>query len=268
MPLSNKTASILTEEQVQRYQRNILLKGFGPEGQQKLFQAGVLLVGSGGLGSPAAFYLTAAGLGRIGIIDNDQVSLSNLQRQILHATTDLGRYKVDSAADKLKALNPDLRLETHQVRFTGDIAGELIKKYDFVIDCTDNFQSRYIINQNCVRLNIPFVYGGVLAWAGQAMTVVPGQGPCFKCLFPAEPPPGTPTTSELGVLGTVPGIIGVIQAAEAIRFILGLGKLLVGRMLVYNALEAGFYEIPVGRDSSCQVCGREARPTNGGPEEK
>lgn len=254
--LTLKTAIRLTEEQERRYHRNILLQGVGPAGQQKLFQAGVLLVGAGGLGSPAAFYLAAAGVGRIGLIDDDTVSLSNLQRQILHATPDLGRLKVVSAAEKLKALNPDLQLETYQERFTEDTAEELIKKYDFVIDCTDNFLSRYIINKNCVKLNIPFVYGGVLAWAGQALTVVPGQGPCFRCVFPVEPPPGAPTTSELGVLGTVPGVIGVIQAAEAIRFILGLGELLVGRILTYNALEARFYEVPVERDVSCPECGR------------
>ena len=206
-------------------------------------------------GSPAAFYLAAAGVGRIGLVDNDTVSLSNLQRQILHATTDLDRFKVVSAAEKLNALNPEIRIETCQERFTEANAEELIRKYDFVIDCTDNFRSRYIINENCVKLKIPFVYGGVLAWSGQAFTIVPGRGPCFNCIFPAPPAPGSPTTAELGVLGMVPGVIGVIQAAEAVRFILGTGDLLVGRMLVYSALQAKFYEVPVERNAACPVCG-------------
>lgn len=245
----------LTEEQAVRYQRNVLLEGVGREGQEKLLRAGVLLVGAGGLGSPAAFYLAAAGVGRIGLVDNDTVSLSNLQRQILHATSDLDRFKVVSAAEKLNALNPEIMIETYQERFTEAVAEEIIKKYDFVIDCTDNFSSRYIINENSVKLKIPFVYGGVLAWSGQAFTVVPGRGPCFNCIFPAPPAPGYPTTAELGVLGTVPGVIGTIQAAEAVRYILGVGDLLVGRMLVYNALHAKFYEVPVERNAACLVCG-------------
>ncbi|MFX4261096.1 HesA/MoeB/ThiF family protein [Pelotomaculum propionicicum] len=248
--------NFLTEEQAVRYHRNILLEGVGRRGQEKLLSAGVLLVGAGGLGSPAAFYLAAAGVGRIGLIDNDTVSLSNLQRQILHTTPDLDHYKVVSAAEKLKALNPALNIEPYQERFTENLARELIEKYDFVIDCTDNYKSRYIINENCVRLNIPFVYGGVLAWSGQAFTVVPGRGPCFKCIFPVEPPPDAPTTTELGVLGAVPGVIGTIQAAEAVRFILGVGELLVGRMLVYSALQARFFEVPVERSTDCPVCGK------------
>jgi adenylyltransferase/sulfurtransferase len=248
----------LTEEQAVRYQRNVLLEGVGREGQEKLLRAGVLLVGAGGLGSPAAFYLAAAGVGRIGLVDNDTVSLSNLQRQILHATPDLDRFKVVSAAKKLNSLNPEIKIETFQERFTEANAEEIIKKYDFVIDCTDNFRSRHIINENCVKLNTPFVYGGVLAWSGQAFTVVPSRGPCFNCIFPAPPAPGSPTTAELGVLGTVPGVIGTIQAAEAIRCILGVGDLLVGRMLVYSALDAKFYEVPVERNAACPVCGSDS----------
>ncbi len=246
----------LTEEQEVRYKRNILLEGVGRRGQEKLLRAGVLLVGAGGLGSPAAFYLAAAGVGRIGLIDNDTVSLSNLQRQILHTTPDLDRFKVVSAAEKMNALNPELIIEPYQEKFNENLARELIEKYDFVIDCTDNFKSRYIINENCVNLNIPFTYGGVLAWSGQAFTVVPGRGPCFSCIFPVEPPPDAPTTTELGVLGAVPGVIGTIQAAEAVRFILGVGELLVGRMLVYSALQAQFFEVPVERRTDCPVCGK------------
>lgn len=246
----------LTEEQRQRYQRNILLAGVGPEGQEKLLRSSVLLVGTGGLGSPAAFYLAAAGVGRIGLIDGDTVSLSNLQRQILHTTADLGRAKVISAGEKLKALNPELRLETYQEVFNESVAEGLIKKYDFVIDCTDNFPSRFIINRACVRLKKPFVYGGVLAWAGQTFTVMPGEGPCFECIFREAPSADAPTTSEVGVLGAVPGVIGTIQAAEAIRFILGIGELLVGRILTYDALSASFYEVTVSRDGNCPACGQ------------
>jgi molybdopterin-synthase adenylyltransferase len=249
----------LTKDQAVRFQSNIQLEGVGIAGQIKLLRAGVLLVGAGGLGSPAALYLAAAGVGRIGLVDHDIVSLSNLQRQILHTTSDLDRFKVVSAAEKLGALNPDLIIETYQERLTEVIAEELIKKYDIVIDCTDNFSARYIINENCVKLKIPFVYGGVLAWSGQTFTVIPGLGPCFKCVFPVAPAPDSPTTAELGVLGTVPGVIGVIQAAEVLRFILGVGDLLVGRMLVYSALHAKFYEVPLARNTACPVCGSGMR---------
>jgi adenylyltransferase/sulfurtransferase len=245
----------LTGEQRLRYQRNILLPGVGAGGQEKLFRAGVLLVGAGGLGSPAAFYLAAAGVGRLGLIDGDTVSLSNLQRQILHATPDIGRPKVLSAAEKLKALNPDLQLETYREMFDENIAGDLVRNYDFVIDCTDNFKARYIINKTCVKLHKPFVYGGVLAWAGQAFTVIPGKGPCFRCVFRDEPPPEAPSASGAGIMGAVPGVIGTIQAAEAVRFILGAGELLVGRILTYDALSARFYEAPVERDRNCPECG-------------
>jgi molybdopterin/thiamine biosynthesis adenylyltransferase len=241
-------------EQDQRYKRNIQLAGIGTEGQEKLFRASVLLVGAGGLGSPAAFYLAAAGVGRIGLVDNDEVSLSNLQRQILHATPDLGRPKVVSAGEKLKALNPDLQLDLYQTAFRRDNAVNLVKNYDFIIDCTDNIPARHVINEACLKMNKPFVYGGVLAWAGQVFTVIPGKGPCFRCIFRETPSPDAPTTSEVGVLGAVPGVIGVLQAAEALRFILGTGELLVGRLLVYDALSAGFYEVPMQRDPLCPDC--------------
>lgn len=244
----------LKAEQEQRYKRNIQLTGVGTEGQEKLFRASVLQVGAGGLGSPVAFYLAAAGIGRIGLVDSDTVSLSNLQRQILHAMPDLGRPKVISAGEKLKALNPDLKLDIYQETFRRDSAADIIKNYDFIIDCTDNIPSRHIINEACLKMNKPFVYGGVLAWAGQAFTVVPGKGPCFRCIFRGEPPPDAPTTSEVGILGAVAGVIGVLQAAEALRFILGTGELLVGRILVYDALSARFCEVPVERDPACPEC--------------
>ncbi|HUW64132.1 MAG TPA: HesA/MoeB/ThiF family protein [Spirochaetia bacterium] len=244
----------LTEKQYRRYQRNILLPAVGTAGQEKLCRAGVLLVGAGGLGSPAAYYLAAAGVGRIGLIDGDTVSLSNLQRQILHSTPDLGRLKVLSAGEKLTALNPDLKLEVYPRLFDDDIAGAILEGYDFIVDCTDNFQARYTINKACVKLNKPFVYGGVLAWAGQAFTILPGKGPCFSCLFPEAPRPGAPTTADVGVLGAVPGVIGAIQAAEAVRFILGVGELLVGRILTYDCLSARFHEVLVERNMECPEC--------------
>jgi adenylyltransferase/sulfurtransferase len=243
----------------QRYKRNIQLAGVGIEGQEKLLRASVLLVGAGGLGSPAAFYLAAAGVGRIGLVDNDVVSLSNLQRQILHATPDLGRPKVVSAGEKLKAVNPDLQLDLYQAVFRRDSAADLVKNYDFIIDCTDSIPSRHVINEACLKMNKPSVYGGVLAWAGQVFTVVPGAGPCFRCVFRETPPADAPTTSEVGILGAVPGVVGVLQAAEALRFILGTGELLVGRILVYDALSATFCEVPVVRDPACPDCARQDR---------
>jgi molybdopterin/thiamine biosynthesis adenylyltransferase len=247
--------SSLTAEQQELYKRNILLKGVGVAGQEKLLKSGVLVVGAGGLGSPVAFYLVAAGVGRIGLIDADTVGLSNLQRQILHTMPDLGRPKVVSAAEKLKALNPNLVLDVYQKFFDESTAADLVPDYDIVIDCTDNFASRYVINEACIKAGKPFVYGGVLAWAGQMFTILPGRGPCFRCIFRNEPPANTPSTSELGILGAVPGVIGVLQASEAIRYLLGTGELLVGRMLIYDALSATFNEVALERDSDCPSCG-------------
>lgn len=245
----------LTAEQHELYKRNILLTGVGVAGQEKLLNSSVLLVGAGGLGSPVAFYLAAAGIGRIGLIDADTVGLSNLQRQILHTVPDLGRPKVISAAEKLKALNPDLILDLRQEFFDAGTAADLVPNYDIVIDCTDNFPARYAINEACIRAGKPFVYGGVLAWAGQMFTVVPGRGPCLRCIFRDDPPSSAPSTSELGILGAVPGVIGTLQASEAIRYILGTGELLVGRMLIYDALSATFCEVALERDSECPSCG-------------
>ncbi len=247
-----------TGEQQQRYLRSILLPGFGTGGQKKLLRSSVLLVGAGGLGSPAALYLAASGVGRIGLVDGDHVSLSNLQRQILHATPDLGRPKVDSAGDKLKALNPGLKLELYRENFSRETAGDLVGGYDFIVDCTDNLQARYMINETCVKLNKPFVYGGVLSWAGQVFTILPGKGPCFSCIFPDQPAPAA-STSETGVLGVVTGVIGAIQASEAIRYILGLGELLVGRILTFDALSTRFYEVEIKSDPDCPVCASAGR---------
>ncbi|BAF58679.1 MAG: HesA/MoeB/ThiF family protein [Pelotomaculum sp.] len=246
--------SSLSGEQRVRYERNILLPGVGVEGQKRLLQSGVLIVGAGGLGSPAAYYLAAAGVGRLGLADADAVGLSNLQRQILHRTGDIGRPKAESARDKLAALNPDVRIEIVREYLNPDNAEALVGRYDIVVDCTDNFPSRFILNKVCVLQRKPFVYGGVLAFTGQAMTVVPGAGPCFRCLYPSEPAPGGPTCSELGVLGAVPGVIGAIQAAEAVKYLLGLGDLLVGRLLVYDAASMTFSEVSLKRSPRCPDC--------------
>ncbi|MHB1043469.1 MAG: HesA/MoeB/ThiF family protein [Eubacteriales bacterium] len=246
---------VLTEDQLRRYRRNILIRDFGEAGQRKLLDSSVLLVGTGGLGSPAAFYLAAAGVGRLGLVDSDTVDLSNLQRQILHAAPDTGKLKVSSAQEKLRALNPDVRVDAHAERFGAENAGRLIGDYDITLDCTDNFPARYLINRTCVELKKPFVHGGVLAWFGQLFTVDPGKGPCFRCVFPQEPPPGAPGTDTEGILGAVAGVIGTLQSTEALKYILGAGDLLVGRLLTYDALGAAFFEVPVKRNAACPDCG-------------
>lgn len=246
---------MLNDQQQARYARNMRLAGFGQEGQEKLLNSGVLLAGAGGLGSPAAYYLAAAGVGRIGIVDGDQVDVSNLQRQILHGTPDVGRPKVQSGRDKLIHMDPNLKIEAYHQRLTGENATALISQYDLVLDCTDNFSTRFILNDACLRLGKPFVYGGVLAYAGQVMIIMPGQGPCFRCLYRNDPQPGVPDCSSLGVLGTVPGVIGTLQACEAVKYLAGLGEPLVGRLLVYDALEASFSEVRLDRDPSCPSCG-------------
>ncbi len=246
---------MLTREQEERYRRNILLAGFGMEGQARLLKSAVLLVGAGGLGSPAAFYLAAAGVGRIDLLDGDRVEVSNLQRQILHGTPDLGRYKAESGRDKLIHMNPELRVGADLRRLNGENALQIISQYDLVIDCTDNFETRFILNDACVKLGRPFVYGGVLAYIGQVMFVMPGKGPCFRCLYRGEPRSGVPDCSTLGVLGSVPGVIGALQACEAVKYLLGLGELLLGRLLTYDALTASFMEAGLERDPACPSCG-------------
>ncbi|MFZ5633819.1 MAG: HesA/MoeB/ThiF family protein [Bacillota bacterium] len=249
---------MLNRDQLERYRRNILLAGFGPEGQEKLLNSGVLLVGAGGLGSPAAFYLAAAGVGRIGLLDGDRVELSNLQRQILHGAPDLGRPKAESGRDRLLHLNPDLKVEAIAGRLTEENAPGLIARYDLVLDCTDNFKTRFIMNDACLRLNRPFVYGGVLGYIGQLMVVMPGEGPCFRCLYRHEPEGNVPDCSTVGVLGAVPGVIGTLQAGEAVKYLTGVGKLLVGRLLTYDALTASFMEVGLERDPHCPSCGAKS----------
>lgn len=247
----------LTPDELRRYARQILLPEVGWAGQVKLREASVLCVGAGGLGSPAALYLAAAGVGRLGLVEDDRVDISNLQRQILHRTVDVGRPKAESARETLEALNPAVQVELHPTRLTQDNALDLIRNYDLVVDGTDNFPTRFLVNDACVFLGKANVYGAVLRFEGQASLFAPHRGgPCYRCLFPEPPPAGTvPNCAEAGVLGVVPGVIGTVQAAEALKVILQAGQSLQGRLLVFDALRMSFREIRVVRDPGCPVCG-------------
>ena len=245
-----------TEEELRRYDRNILLSEVGRKGQKKINGARVLMVGSGGLGSPVGYYLAAAGVGKIGIIDDDQVELSNLQRQIVHSTPNLGKNKAISAKEALLALNPGIEVITYQERATPKNFLDILEGYEIVVDCTDNFPTRYLINDACVITRKPFAHGAVLRFHGQTMTIVPGEGPCYRCLFREPPPPGVvPSCQEVGIMGVVPGLIGAIQATEVLKLILGTGKLLKGRLLIYEGLDMEFKDVTIQRDLSCPVCG-------------
>jgi molybdopterin/thiamine biosynthesis adenylyltransferase len=246
----------LTEEQITRYSRHILLKEVGGKGQKKLLNGKVLIIGAGGLGSPIALYLAAAGVGTIGIADADQVDLSNLQRQVIHFSADVGKAKVLSAKEKMLAINPELNVIAHKTWVAADNIAELVAGYDFVIDGTDNFAAKFLINDACVLAGKPYSHGGILQFDGQTMTVVPGQSACYRCIFP-EPPPqeAIPTCSQAGVIGVLPGVLGTLQATEAIKFLLGQGDLLTGRLLTYSALRMKFREIPVKKSARCPICG-------------
>ncbi len=247
----------LTEEERIRYSRHLLMPEVTLEGQKRLKQARVLCIGAGGLGSSALFYLTAAGVGTIGLIDFDKVDLSNLQRQILHRTSDVGRKKTDSARERLSETNPNVKLEVHEAQFTSANAQELVSRYDLLIDGSDNFATRYLSNDVCVWAKKPNIYGSVFRFDGHSSVFAPHlDGPCYRCLFPEPPEPGTvPSCAEAGVLGVVPGIVGMIQAIEAIKFILQKGDSLVGRLLSFDALQMKFREFKIRRDPECPVCG-------------
>jgi molybdopterin/thiamine biosynthesis adenylyltransferase len=247
---------MFSEEQIERYSRHIILKEVGGKGQKRLLDGKVLIIGAGALGSPAALYLAAAGVGVIGIADSDVVELSNLQRQIIHHSTDLGVPKVESAKRKMEAINPDVRVVTHQIWVGAENILEIIRDYDFVIDGTDNFATKFLINDACVMAGIPYSHAGVLHFIGQTLTVLPNQSPCYRCVFPEPPPPNSiPTCSQAGVLGVLPGVIGTIQATEAIKYLLGVGDLLTGRLLVYDAEGMDFHISPIARKRDCPVCG-------------
>jgi sulfur-carrier protein adenylyltransferase/sulfurtransferase len=256
VPLAIETAPELTNEEVPRYSRHLILPEVGPDGQRRLKAARVLCVGAGGLGSPAALYLAAAGVGTIGIIDFDAVDLSNLQRQILHGTPDVGRSKLQSARERLTALNPCVRVESYETALTSKNALELFRQYDIILDGTDNFSTRYLVNDACVILGKPNAYGSIFRFEGQASVFATKGGPCYRCLYPEPPPPGlVPSCAEGGVLGVLPGVIGTIQATETIKLILGAGSTLVGRLLLYDAWGMRFRELKLRRDAACPVCG-------------
>ncbi len=249
-------ATALTNEEVLRYSRHLIMPEVGMEGQLKLKNASVLLVGAGGLGAPLGLYLAAAGIGRIGLVDFDVVDHTNLHRQVIHGTKDVGRKKLDSAADRMRDINPNVKLELHDVALTSENALELLGKYDLVIDGTDNFPTRYLVNDACVLLKKPNVYGSIFRFEGQATVFGYPGGPCYRCSYPEPPPPGlVPSCAEGGVLGILPGIIGLIQATEAVKLIIGIGEPLIGRLLRYDALEMRFREYKVRRDPECPVCG-------------
>jgi molybdopterin/thiamine biosynthesis adenylyltransferase len=251
-----------TDEVLERYSRQILLKDVGIEGQEKLAQARVLVLGVGGLGTPAATYLAAAGVGKLGLVDADVVDLSNLQRQILHHTPDLGVAKVESAAAKLRALNPHVEIVATRAFIQASNVLELLKGYDFVIDGTDNFAAKFLINDACVLTKTAFVHGGILRFEGQLMTVLPGQTACYRCVFPSPPPPGlVPTCSQAGILGAVAGILGTLQATEALKFALGAGQLHTNAFLSFDARSLGFRKVAVKRNPKCPVCGEAPRIT-------
>src|SRR5215216_5593570 len=245
----------LSNEEVLRYSRHLILPDVGITGQRRLKQARVLLVGAGGLGSPAALYLAAAGVGHLGLVDFDRVDVTNLQRQVLHGTSDVGRPKLASARDRLVNLNPYVRLETYETRLTSANALELFADYDLVVDGTDNFATRYLVNDACVLLGKPNVYGSIFRFEGQASVFATDDGPCYRCLFPEPPPPGlVPSCAEGGVLGILPGTIGTIQATETIKLLLGIGEPLVGRLLLYDALDMRFREMKLRKDPDCPIC--------------
>ncbi len=249
-----------TEEDRERYARSLVLPGWGTEAQGKLARARVLIVGAGGLGSPAAFQLAAVGIGHLTIVESDTVELSNLQRQTLHTADDLGRPKVESAADKLRALRPDIELALVADRLDPSNALDLFSSADVVIDASDNYETRFLANDAAVLTATPLAHGSVFRYEGQATTIVPGEGPCLRCIYPEPPAPGAvPGGAEAGVFGVAPGVIGTLQAGEVIKLITGLGELLVGRLIVYDALSATFEELAVSRDGACAVCGD--RPT-------
>ncbi len=255
-----RTAPPLSNDEVQRYSRHLIMPEVGMDGQQKLKAARVLCIGAGGLGSPVAMYLAAAGVGTLGMVDFDTVDFSNLQRQIIHGTPDVGRLKLRSANDRIQAINPNVQVECYETALSSQNALELLEPYDVIVDGTDNFPTRYLVNDACVLLGKPNVYGSIFRFEGQASVFATKDGPCYRCLYPEPPPPGlVPSCAEGGVLGVLPGIVGTIQATEAIKLIIGVGEPLIGRFLIFDALRMRFRELKLRRDPECPVCGD--RPT-------
>lgn len=245
-----------TNEQLERYSRHIILKEIGVKGQKKLLNAKVLIIGAGGLGAPAAMYLAAAGVGTIGIVDADVVDLSNLQRQVIHTTNDVGKLKVESAAETMRAINPDITVNTYHEFVSSYNIMDLIKDYDFILDGTDNFPAKFLINDACVMAKKPFSHAGIIRFKGQLTTILPGEGPCYRCIFKNPPPKdAVPTCKQAGVIGAMGGVIGSLQAMEAVKYIIGVGELLSGYLLTYDALKMEFHKIKLPpRGKGCEVC--------------
>lgn len=246
----------LSEQQIERYSRHIILEEVGGQGQEKLLESKVLIVGAGGLGAPAALYLGAAGIGTIGLIDADKVDLTNLQRQVIHHTADVGVEKVKSAENKINAINPDVTVKTYHQWAKADNIREIVREYDFVIDGTDNFAAKFLVNDACWFEKKAYSHAGILRFDGQLITVVPGQSTCYRCIFGSPPPAGSvPSCSQAGVLGVLAGVIGSLQATEAIKYLLGIGDLLTDTLLTYNALKMQFRRVNIKRNPDCKLCG-------------
>ena len=248
----------LSKQEVLRYSRHLIMPEVGMDGQLKLKQAKVLLIGTGGLGAPLGLYLAAAGVGRIGVVDFDTVDFTNLQRQVMFSTSDVGKRKIEAARERLANLNPEIQIDAHETRLTSENALEVLRDYDIVVDGTDNFPTRYLVNDACVLLGKPNVYGSIFRFEGQATVFGYPGGPCYRCLYPEPPPPGlVPSCAEGGVLGVLPGIIGAIQAVETLKLILGKGDFLVGRLLQFDALAMRFHEFKLRKDPACPICGEK-----------
>jgi sulfur-carrier protein adenylyltransferase/sulfurtransferase len=256
-PFENRLHGIsLSSQEVARYSRHLIMPEVALEGQKRLKAARILLIGAGGLGSPLGLYLAAAGIGRIGLVDFDLVDFSNLQRQIIHGTPDVGRPKLQSAKDRMQAINPEVQIDLHETALKSENALSILDPYDIVIDGTDNFPTRYLVNDACVLLGKPNVYGSIFRFDGQASVFFPPQGPCYRCLYPQPPPPGeVPSCAEGGVLGMLPGLIGCLQATEAVKLVLGKGTPLIGRLVLYDALQMTFQEFKIRRNPKCPMCG-------------
>ena len=249
----------LTQDEILRYSRHLIMPEVGVEGQEKMKASKVLLIGTGGLGSPAALYLAAAGVGTLGLIDFDVVDFSNLQRQIIHSTQNVNKPKVESAKERIAEINPNVKVITFNEMLTKENIMRVIKDFEIILDGTDNFQTCYLLNDACVFTKKPFVYGSIFRFEGQVTVFYPGKGPCYRCLFAEPPPPGmVPSCAEGGVLGILPGVVGTIQATEAIKILLGIGEPLVGRLLLYDALAMSFEELKLRRDPLCPLCGERA----------
>ncbi len=248
----------LTDAQIERYSRKLILPNIGGKGQEKILNAKVLVIGAGGLGSPASLYLASAGVGKIGIVDSDKVEVNNLQRQIVHSTSTVGKPKVDSAKERLNAINPEIEIVPLNLRLTSANIMDIIKDYDIVVDGSDNFPTRFLVNDACVLSKKPLSHGGIFRFDGQAITILPGESACYRCLFPEPPPQGlVPSCQAAGILGAVAGTMGTVQASEVLKFILGVGELLVGRLLIFDALEPSFRIVRFPQDKDCAICGEK-----------